>query len=171
MGSRTYSLSQYLVRRRGTDQRRGSLQVPDGSLRTGRQGIIPLRVQPRRPHGSGAGRDAAQVRLAHKGKQQPRTLRYQNLHATKIYKEEENGVAAGFKGSFSRECKPYFIGVWAEGASWSAAAPAELGLQSAETPSYEATSNHGPWAICFWPARWRSQGLVGHCGLGRTEIL
>ena len=51
-------------------------------------------------------------------------------YATKIYKEEENGVAAGFKGSFSRECKPYFIGVWAEGASWSAAAPAELGLQS-----------------------------------------
>ena len=33
-------------------------------------------------------------------------------YATKIYKEADNGIAAGFKGSFSRECKPYFIGVW-----------------------------------------------------------
>ena len=145
MGSRTYSLSQYLVRRRGTDQRRGSLQVPDGSLRTGRQGIIPLRVQPRRPHGSGAGRDAAQVRLAHKGKQQPRTLRYQNLHATKIYKEEENGVAAGFKGSFSRECKPYFIGVWAEGASLVCGCPGRARSTIGGNP--QLRSDIKPWAM------------------------
>ena len=33
-------------------------------------------------------------------------------YATKIYNGSDDAIAAGFKGSFSRECKPYFIGVW-----------------------------------------------------------
>ena len=33
-------------------------------------------------------------------------------YATRIYDQEDEEIAAGFKASFSRECKPYFIGVW-----------------------------------------------------------
>ena len=33
-------------------------------------------------------------------------------YATKIYNGESDEIAARFKGSFSRECKPHFIGVW-----------------------------------------------------------
>ncbi len=33
-------------------------------------------------------------------------------YATKIYNGKDERTAAGFKSSFSRECKPYFIGVW-----------------------------------------------------------
>ena len=33
-------------------------------------------------------------------------------YATRVYKGGSNEVAAGFKNSFSRECKPHFIGVW-----------------------------------------------------------
>ena len=32
-------------------------------------------------------------------------------YATKMYREEDDTIAARFKGSFSRECKPHFIGV------------------------------------------------------------
>ena len=33
-------------------------------------------------------------------------------YATKMYKEGDDDTARRFKGSFSRECKPHFIGVW-----------------------------------------------------------
>ena len=33
-------------------------------------------------------------------------------YATRMYKEKNDAIAARFKGSFSRECKPHFIGVW-----------------------------------------------------------
>ena len=33
-------------------------------------------------------------------------------YATRIYKEASDETAAGFKSSFSRECKPHCIGVW-----------------------------------------------------------
>ena len=34
------------------------------------------------------------------------------LYATEIYGGKDKEKAAGFKGTFSRECKPHFIGVW-----------------------------------------------------------
>ena len=34
-------------------------------------------------------------------------------YMARIYNDKNNsGIASGFKGSFSRECKPHFIGVW-----------------------------------------------------------
>ena len=33
-------------------------------------------------------------------------------YMTRIYNDKNNNIAAGFKSSFSRECKPHFIGVW-----------------------------------------------------------
>ena len=33
-------------------------------------------------------------------------------YATRLYKKGDAEIAAGFKASFSRECKPHFIGVW-----------------------------------------------------------
>jgi uncharacterized protein (DUF2235 family) len=33
-------------------------------------------------------------------------------YASKIYKHGSSSVAKGFKNTFSRECKPHFIGVW-----------------------------------------------------------
>lgn len=33
-------------------------------------------------------------------------------YATKMYEQQDGAIAAGFKASFSRECKPHFIGVW-----------------------------------------------------------
>ena len=33
-------------------------------------------------------------------------------YATRMYEQSDDEIAAGFKASFSRECKPHFIGVW-----------------------------------------------------------
>ena len=56
------------------------------------------------PHGPGAGGHVAQVRAAHQGERQPHSLIY--------HRRGNDKIARGFKNSFSRVCKPHFIGVW-----------------------------------------------------------